>query len=89
MGVGGDAEVFDGEGVVLVSSLICEAWGPLESYELEHVRCPGIIRNDVKTFKPLAKPIVCGCECKTCKRAYWMNGRPIVQADGSIKRATD
>ncbi len=69
-------------------SLICAAWGPLSVGRLVHLDCPVVVRAAHEAAdgapgrsKPL--PIVCSCECATCKRAWWDAGRPTWR-DGAI-----
>lgn len=69
-------------------SLVCAAWGPLAPDRLVHLDCPVVVREPHQACKgaparsgPL--PMVCGCECHTCKREWWAQGRP-VQRDGAI-----
>ena len=60
----------------------CIAWmhePPPEALLEDCPSCP-VVAWDV--------PRVCPCECQTCKRAWWRDGRPIVR-DGKIVRETD
>jgi hypothetical protein len=62
-------------------ALTCILWGELAGLGLLiHPTCPVIESGD-----PPRPPRVCSCECQTCKRAWWAQGRPIVR-DGQIVR---
>lgn len=70
-------------------NFFCAAFGEAVT---NHVSCPSVIVSPDQIAwcdaKPLADvyPIICGCECRTCKRAYFKAGSPIRQPDGSVKR---
>lgn len=63
---------------------ICAVWGPLHVDRNVHMDCPvvvhaaheGCIGSPART-EPL--PMVCACECATCKRAWWAQGRPVIR----------
>lgn len=64
----------------------CACWGPLSSGEHQHMNCDVIVTADhpgaASNSAPGRKgpwPVVCGCECGVCKRAWWAKGRPIVR----------
>jgi hypothetical protein len=65
--------------------LVCIAWGALWVHELEHVDCPVILENAAESAVAVKVdlPALCPCECRTCKRAWWAKGRPLVR-DGKI-----
>jgi len=46
---------------------------------------PANPRGGTDFHAPSGLPRVCPCECQTCKRAWWADGRPIVR-DGEIVR---
>lgn len=79
------------------ADLICVFWGPLFDRELHHHSCGVVLRNldEVATYKgkrlfdPPRIPMVCSCECQTCKRAWWDQGRPIIREDGTLRRVWD
>jgi len=65
--------------------LICIAWG-----ELPHPDCPVIVRSVDQVAPHVLEqlgelPAVCPCECKTCKRAWWADGRPRI-VGGRVER---
>lgn len=66
---------------------ICAAWGPLsaEHGEHEHMSCSVVYWSAEETTRLGQRdgpfPLVCGCECLTCKRAWWKAGRPRVVDD--------
>ena len=57
----------------------CPSWGVLLPSERKHRDCPVIV-----AAVPL---LVCPCECKACRRAWWAAGRPIVR-DGAVVYGT-
>lgn len=68
------------------STLVCAVWGPL--YRGEHMDCPAIVNHPHEgvTGSPArtaSLPIICQCECRTCKHAWWKAGRPIMR-DGYV-----
>ena len=64
----------------MMADLKCIAWGPLLGPTDVHPDCPVIV-----TSHPL--PMMCPCECQTCKRSWFAQGRPIVK-DGKVIRMT-
>jgi len=67
----------------------CIAWGT----EHPHPDCPVVLHDVAESAGgvlhiPGPLPRVCPCECRTCRRAWWAQGRPRVMPDGSIKRFT-
>ena len=70
------------------SHLVCAVWGPLRHGRVVHMDCPVIVREPLEGIAGSAArtgplPMVCGCECQTCKRAWWARGRPVLK-DGAI-----
>lgn len=66
----------------------CACWGPLIEGEIEHADCDVIVQHPGQCVSELRAgpfPRVCGCECTTCKRAWWRAGRPILR-EGAIVR---
>ena len=65
----------------------CIAWGPLRPGELEHLDCPVILYDASAAAVPVtvSLPACCPCECTTCKRAWWKDGRPRVR-NGKVER---
>ena len=71
--------------------LTCAVWGPLDEGRLVHMDCPvvvtqaheGVTGSRARTEE---LPIVCDCECSTCKRAWWNAGRPILKDGQILKR---
>ena len=72
------------------TDLFCIGWGSLAGET--HTDCPVILTKDSVYESAIASellasgrdfPMVCPCECKTCKRAWWAAGRPI-HKDGTI-----
>lgn len=64
--------------------LECAVWGPLRD-RLAHMDCPGVVHFAYEgTVGSLARsaplPLVCECECRTCKRSWWAQGRPVIRA---------
>ena len=70
----------------------CIAWGKHAPRE-PHPSCPVVI-HDVSQIPgnvlhvPGPLPRVCPCECRTCQRAWWSQGRPRRMPDGTIRRHT-
>lgn len=67
-------------------SLVCAAWGPLAPGRFVHMDCPVVIREAHEACKGAPActarlPMVCECECQTCKRAWWAEGRPVLRGD--------
>lgn len=70
-------------------NLVCAVWGPLHDRG-EHHECPVVVNHAHEGVagspaRTEALPMVCACECHTCKRAWWAQGRPVVR-DGTIFR---
>ena len=71
----------------------CVGWGlPRKGEGSTHLDCPVVLTAEKVRESAIADellaggksfPMVCPCECKTCKRAWWDKGRPIVK-DGKI-----
>lgn len=59
--------------------LWCPFWGSV-GLSLEHMNCDVVLRKASSSALPAGKlpelPCVCGCDCRTCKRAWWAAGRP-------------
>lgn len=72
------------------SVLTCIAWGSIEESG-HHEGCPVVFasEDDRRQFPtspaPGTYPVVCPCECRDCRRAWWGEGRPIVR-DGKVVR---
>jgi len=69
-------------------SQVCAAWGPLAPGRAEHMDCPVVVResHEACTGSPGRSgplPMICECECQTCKRAWWAESRPVLR-DGAI-----
>jgi hypothetical protein len=71
-----------------MSATVCAAWGPLSAGRFTHMECPVVVHRAHEAApgapgrtEPL--PLVCSCECSSCKRAWWNAGRPKIQ-DGAI-----
>ncbi len=50
--------------------------------------CPAVVRAETEgclgsPARCCPLPMVCTCECHTCKRAWWAAGRPLIR-DGQI-----
>lgn len=56
--------------------------GTVTNFVVPHLRCPTIV------IESDGSPRVCLCECKTCKRAWFADGRPVVR-NGKVVRETD
>jgi hypothetical protein len=74
--------------------LFCIGWGKLRlKDDGTHKSCPVVFLTSESTWESAIKgdllasgrsfPMVCPCDCKTCKRAWWEAGRPILK-DGAI-----
>jgi hypothetical protein len=71
----------------------CIGWGRLIVRDGgSHSDCPVVLTKDMVYESAIAAellasgrvfPMVCPCDCKTCKRAWWAKGRPIIR-DGKI-----
>lgn len=69
-------------------SLECIAWGTLLPGLMNHDDCPVVLwrASDAAVEVVVPLPAVCPCECRTCKRAWWDDGRPRV-VSGKIERS--
>jgi hypothetical protein len=78
-------------------NLFCIGWGNLRPSDGHaHMDCPVVILTKDDAWESaiavelLASgrtfPMVCPCDCRVCKEAWWKAGRPIVR-DGSIIRS--
>ena len=84
------AKFYDG------SALFCIGWGNLLLRDgSTHTDCPVVLTRETVFESAIAAellasgrefPMVCPCECKVCKRAWWDARRPIVR-DGKIVRS--
>lgn len=73
------------------SDTICSTWGDNQ----EHMDCEVVVTADTARRCVLGSPgqvgpwpVVCPCECRACKRAWWRAGRPVVR-DGAVVRAEE
>lgn len=68
--------------------LWCVAWGA-PGPGPDHMDCPVVVTSDSQVATDQRGknklPVVCECDCTTCKRAWWNAGRPIMGEDGVIK----
>lgn len=74
-------------------SNFCIGWGKIRPGEGNaHMDCPVVLTEDTVYQSAISAelltnakqfPMVCPCECQTCKRAWWAKGRPILK-DGKI-----
>lgn len=71
------------------ATLVCAVWGPLDARDRHaHMDCPVIVSHAYEGVggspaRTAPLPMICSCECHTCKRAWWTKGRPILR-DGVI-----
>lgn len=67
--------------------LRCVAWGDLGDFPW-HMDCPVVLMHARNAAVPVTGPLpqVCRCECKTCKRAWEREGRPIVREGEIVRR---
>lgn len=71
------------------SDLYCIGWGNLLPEDGgTHMNCPVVLTKDSVHESAIASellssgqsfPMVCSCDCKICKRAWWEEGRPIIR----------
>jgi hypothetical protein len=70
------------------SDLFCIGWGNLRHEECEHKDCPVVLTKETVNESAIAPsilalgrrfPLVCPCECRVCRRAWWAAGRPILK----------
>lgn len=69
----------------------CVAWGPLEPQDGDrHMNCPVVLHNARGAAVPVEGPFpkVCGCECRTCKNAWFADRQPIMRDGEIVRRAT-
>lgn len=77
-----------------MADLICAFWGHLSKSRVVHQNCGVIVTTNEElchgcTGVDFNAPVprVCPCECQTCKRAWWAEGRPKINDAGEIVRA--
>ena len=70
----------------------CPTWGSLRDGNKSHMDCLVVVDEsnrfscaDADQLAGKTLPIVCPCECWTCKRAWSADGMPIVR-DGKVVR---
>ena len=76
------------EAHVAGADLHCISWGPLGKPgapdSLVHMDCAVIVADEEQARRQAVRvpgpyPKVCPCDCQTCKRAWWADGRPMVR----------
>jgi len=70
-------------------SNFCIAWGPIRPERHIHLDCPVVLHSAESSAIALEGPFprICPCDCRTCKRAWWAQGRPILR-NGKIVTTT-
>jgi hypothetical protein len=76
-----------------VENLTCIAWGDLRDDKIQrgsHLDCPVVVTSPQACAVPVTVPLpaVCLCGCRTCKDAWFADGKPICK-EGRIVRETD
>ena len=68
------------------------AWGRLRAHERCHTDCPVVVvetgvreLSDPREVAGCRLPLVCPCECWTCKKAWVGDDMPVVR-DGEVVR---
>lgn len=65
----------------------CIGWGRLFGSVQTHPDCPVVLLDNSESAVSLdgfAFPVVCPCECRVCKRAWWASDRPRI-SNGQIE----
>ena len=63
---------------------VCAAWGPLQPDRDRHMDCPVVVtvaHEATSACRGQALPALCGCQCRTCSRAWWAADRPTWDGD--------
>lgn len=71
------------------ATLFCIGWGNLRPGDgSTHMNCPVVLTREKVIESAIADellasgkpfPMVCPCECRSCGRAWWEAGRPILR----------
>lgn len=75
----------------MAENYVCAVWGLRD--ELGHHDCPVIVNHPGEGVqgspaRTAKLPMVCKCECRECKRAWWDKGRPVLR-EGKIVYAPE
>lgn len=68
--------------------LVCHCWGNLAEVG-SHSGCEPLLMSPWEADRypsgqrPESFPHVCPCDCRECRRAWWIVGRPIIR-DGRV-----